>query len=230
MPVKEPPTEKVVTGPSTSSAFSGPAGAAVGEEEALEDLVRPVRAEDLGGVDAVGGGEALPELGRPPVRVAGERERPHELAGALDILVRMESTHVLRATFASHGTIPVHATSVGKLLLAYRRPGDLDRLLASPLPALASGTVTDAKRLRREILQARARGVAFGVNEVEEGAAGLAGAICDQQGDLIAVLHVEGPSSRFTRQRMEEIAGFVAEKARAIEREYATLVDLQMRP
>lgn len=154
-------------------------------------------------------------------------DRATELAGALEVLLRIESTHVLRATFASHGTIPIHATSVGKILLAYRRPSDLDQLLALPLPALASGTVTDPDQLRREVTKARSMGIAFGMNEVEEGAAGLAASICDHRGDLIAILHVEGPSSRFTRRRMTKISGLVKQRAQAIEREFKALVEIQ---
>lgn len=151
-------------------------------------------------------------------------DRAEHLADALDVLVRVESTYVLRAIFASHGTIPVHATSVGKVLLAHRRSTELERVLASHLESLASGTITDPVRLRQEIAEVHQSGVAFGANEVEEGAAGLAVAIHAQRGDLIGILHVEGPSFRLTPERMREIAGLATRTARAIEADFLALL------
>lgn len=154
-------------------------------------------------------------------------DRADHLADALDVLVRVESTYVLRAMFASHGTIPVHATSVGKVLLAHRRPIELERVLASHLETLASGTVTDPVRLRQEIAEVQRSGVAFGSNEVEEGAAGLAVAIHGQRGDLMGILHVEGPSSRLTPERLKEIAGIATRTARSIEADFLALLGEQ---
>lgn len=148
-------------------------------------------------------------------------DRADYLADALDVLFRIESTHVVRAAFSSQGTIPVHATSVGKILLAHRRPAELDRLLQRPLPALASGTITDPGQLRSELVEVQSSGVAYGANEVEDGAAGLAVGIHDHRGDLIAILHVEGPATRFTRPRMHEIGGLSLEVARLIEAEFS---------
>lgn len=154
-------------------------------------------------------------------------DRADHLAASLDVLVRVESTYVLRAMFASHGTIPVHATSVGKVLLAHRRPSELERVLDSHLESLASGTVTDPAGLRQEIAEVKRSGVAFGSNEVEEGAAGLAVAIHGQRGDLMGILHVEGPSSRLTPERLKEIAGLATRTARSIETDFLALLGEQ---
>lgn len=183
------------------------AGRVVGRE--LRSLARPY-VEQLAG-----------KLGEAVELAQVVDDRANYLADALDVLLRIESTHVVRAAFSSQGTIPVHATSVGKILLAHRRPSELDKLLKNPLPALASGTITDPDQLRRELAEVRSTGIAFGANEVEDGAAGLAVGIHDHRGDLIAILHVEGPATRFTRTRMQEIGELSSEVAHLIEGEFA---------
>lgn len=141
------------------------------------------------------------------------------LADAVEVLLRIESKHVLRAA-SFNGRIPVYATSVGKIILAHRSDKELERVLSGPLPPLARGTITDPERLRAEILAVRRSGVAIGVDEIEVGAAGVAAGIHDLRGDLVGILHVEGPSARLDRRRRTEIRGQLAERAAAIEAEF----------
>lgn len=72
------------------------------------------------------------------------------------------------------GRLPLHASSSGLVLLAGASAGIVDRVLAGPLPALASGTLTDPAAIRRKLAEVRRLGYAFAPASVEEVSTGLA--------------------------------------------------------
>lgn len=56
--------------------------------------------------------------------------------------------------------LPVHATAVGRVLLAHAPPADVRRVLTGRLPAYTDGTVTTPHALAAALAAVRARGVA----------------------------------------------------------------------
>jgi DNA-binding IclR family transcriptional regulator len=96
---------------------------------------------------------------------------------------------------------PLHTSSPGKLVLASLHPGDLDRYLAQPLQALTERTITDPAKLRHELAQVQASGVAASNQEFEDGCVGFSAAMTDWAGRLAAILSVTGPSFRIRRNR-----------------------------
>lgn len=96
---------------------------------------------------------------------------------------------------------PLHTSSPGKLALACLDPGDLDRFLAQPLQALTERTITDPAKLRHELAQVRASGVAASDQEFEHGCVGFSAAVTDWAGRPAAILSVTGPNFRMHRNR-----------------------------
>lgn len=95
------------------------------------------------------------------------------------------------------GRMPLHATSIGKALLAYA-PADVAlHLLAGPLRRYTPRTVVEPGRLGQQLEAVRERGVAF---EHEESAAGIvcvAAPVLGPAGGAVAAVSVTGPVSRF---------------------------------
>jgi DNA-binding IclR family transcriptional regulator len=58
------------------------------------------------------------------------------------------------------GVLPVHATAVGRALLAHAPPADVRRVLAGRMPAYTDSTVTTPDALAAALVAVRARGVA----------------------------------------------------------------------
>lgn len=104
---------------------------------------------------------------------------------------------------------PPHATSSGKVLLAFGAlevPDELDRY--TPL------TITDERRLGLdEIVE---RGWAAAVEELEEGLNAVAAPIRNVDGTVVAAVSASGPSFRLTPQRLPEVGESVAEGAQEI--------------
>ena len=65
------------------------------------------------------------------------------------------------------GRLPLHATGVGLVLLAYAPDDVLERVLGRPLRRYTRRTITDPARLRRELAEVRRTGVAISRRQIE---------------------------------------------------------------
>ncbi|AIJ24585.1 IclR family transcriptional regulator [Amycolatopsis methanolica] len=100
---------------------------------------------------------------------------------------------------------PLHATSSGKVLLAWAGDDDREAALAE-LPAFTPNTRTDRGKLAEELEQVRERGWACTVEELEVGLNAVAAPIRAANGDVIAALSVSGPAYRMEPSSYPDIA------------------------
>jgi DNA-binding IclR family transcriptional regulator len=93
-------------------------------------------------------------------------------------------------------------------MLAGLTPVALDRFLATPLESFTPATLTDATALRERLAQVTVDGYAWVRDEFSEGLASVAAPIRAPDGEVLAAIHVHGPSYRFpasgTRERVTE--------------------------
>jgi DNA-binding IclR family transcriptional regulator len=102
--------------------------------------------------------------------------------------------------------IPLHATSDGKVLLAYLAEGEVTDCLTPPLRRFTAQTITDLGELRRVLAEVRDRGFATAVEEVEAGLTAVAAPVRDADGRVVASISASGPSFRIPPERIDEIA------------------------
>jgi DNA-binding IclR family transcriptional regulator len=159
------------------------------------DLIRLARARD----DA----DVIAPLARPLLeKLAAEVEETVNLTlvgpdGKLDVVEQVDPDRILVTATWTGRPYPLHASSIGKLLLAGYDDAALEEVLSRPLPRLASGTLTDPDRLREEVARIRATGVSETVDELEDGLATISVGVADGRRGLAAMVSVSGPSSRF---------------------------------
>lgn len=111
--------------------------------------------------------------------------------------------------------IPLHATSNGKILLAFSPPSlfaDVTRALRRYTPR----TLVDEQTLTRELDEVRRRGWALAVDELEDGLTAIAAPIMGADGALAASLSASGPTFRLTADRTPDVAARVVAAAREI--------------
>ena len=120
---------------------------------------------------------------------------------ALDVVLQIETPHLIQAVNWVGRRYPLHASSSGKVLLAAFEPARLERFLEAPLERPTEATITDPNMLRREIELVAARGDAEISDELEEGLASLSVPIFEHGGRLVATLNVTGPTFRFDERR-----------------------------
>jgi DNA-binding IclR family transcriptional regulator len=93
--------------------------------------------------------------------------------------------------------IPLHAVSSGQVFLAQLAAPVLARYLAEPLEAFTQSTLTDATALLERMRQVRQDGHAWARDEYAIGISSVAAPIADARAEIVAAVHVHGPSYRF---------------------------------
>jgi DNA-binding IclR family transcriptional regulator len=113
---------------------------------------------------------------------------------------------------------PLHAVSSGQVLLAFRTPAAIERYLARPeLERFTERTLTAPDEVRERLHEVRRRGYAWAIEEFDTGIASVAAPIADSSGEVIAAVHVHGPSYRFPSADSEtELAQLVVTGAARI--------------
>jgi IclR family transcriptional regulator, acetate operon repressor len=111
---------------------------------------------------------------------------------------------------------PAHATSSGKVLLAFSGDDVLNTFLGQPLQQYTSRTVTSSRILRRQLAEVRERGYAETLEELEIGLNAVAAPIRSMDGDVAAALSVSGPSYRLAEEHLPAAAAQVRTAASEI--------------
>lgn len=104
--------------------------------------------------------------------------------------------------------LPAYCTGLGKAILAFSHEDAVERVLAAPMPAHTSTTITDPARFRRELEKIRSTGIAYDREEGTCGIACVAAAIVVESyvgrdgHRAVAGLSVTGPAHRLRPTRL----------------------------
>lgn len=109
---------------------------------------------------------------------------------------------------------PLHATSSGKVLLAFAPDDVRRRLVAQPLERCTPATITDRRVLQAELATVRERGWGATQGELEVGLNGVAAPVWTAGGELAGAISVSGPAYRLDADRFAEVAERVLAAAR----------------
>jgi DNA-binding IclR family transcriptional regulator len=93
--------------------------------------------------------------------------------------------------------IPLHAVSSGQVLLAFRPATSLQRYLGRPLERFTDRTIVTGDALLERLRAIRRDGYTWAREEFDEGISSVAAPIADANGEVVAAVHIHGPSYRF---------------------------------
>jgi DNA-binding IclR family transcriptional regulator len=93
--------------------------------------------------------------------------------------------------------LPMHAVSSGQVLLAFRSAATLERYLERPLERFTELTLVEPDTLRERLRDVRRDGFAWAREEFDRGISSVAAPIADASGEVVAAVHLHGPSYRF---------------------------------
>jgi DNA-binding IclR family transcriptional regulator len=110
---------------------------------------------------------------------------------------QVDSDHPVGVRDWTGARIAMHAVSSGLAVLALWPRTRIDAYLAGPLERFTDRTMTDPAQLRTRLQRIQIDGHAWTNGEYAEGIASVAAAIADAQGEVVAAVHVHGPSYRF---------------------------------
>ena len=111
---------------------------------------------------------------------------------------------------------PLHATSTGKVFLAYLSPAQRQTVLCSPLKALTVNTIVDLKKLDSALEQIRVQGYATAFEEIEAGFVAVAAPVFAIDGSVAAAISIGGPTIRLEPEVFKQIAELVVQQARTV--------------
>jgi DNA-binding IclR family transcriptional regulator len=113
---------------------------------------------------------------------------------------------------------PLHATSSGKVLLAWLDEDTLAPLLAGALNPHTPRTITDPAQLRAELALVRQRGWAATAEELETGLNAVAAPVHGADATVVAALSASGPSYRLRQDTFHDVARALCAGAAEISR------------
>ena len=167
---------------------------------------------------------SLVERARPILRdlmeTTGETANLGIARDASVLFVSQVETHASIRAFFPPGTLsPMHASGIGKALLAEMSAERRAQLLGSGrLERFTPATLCDPAALEANLTATRARGYAIDAEERNEGMRCIAAAIFDIHGEAVAGLSVSGPASRVREDQTEPLAGAVRDAAARLTR------------
>ncbi|MEO8296607.1 MAG: IclR family transcriptional regulator [Burkholderiales bacterium] len=134
-------------------------------------------------------------------------------AGRLTYTQIIESHKPVRYTVPIGTTRPLHATSAGRVLLAFQDDAwRRDYLKGADIRALTDKTITDRRQLARVFDRIRIAGCASTFGEVTPDVAGFAAPIFDPNGQVNAAVIVAAPIER-GRAAAERLTGIAIDTA-----------------
>lgn len=127
---------------------------------------------------------------------------------------RIESPMPVRTLSPIGSHRPLHATAVGKVLLASMDDAAVEAILERQgLAPVTSKSVTDLDVLRQQLAAIARQGYAIDVGEWADGLTCLAAPIRDAASRVVAAIGVSGPSWRVTDDRVPEVASLLVDNA-----------------
>jgi DNA-binding IclR family transcriptional regulator len=156
-------------------------------------------------------------------RLAGQARETAALAvvrgGVLTYVAEATADTVVAAGWQGR-QVAVHATSTGKVLLAFSHPAELRVLLRLPrggrLPRYTPSTITSLTALEKELALTRDRGYAVCRGEFESTAWGVSAPVLDLAERPVAIVSVWGPSERLTESRFDALGALAVASASEI--------------
>lgn len=118
---------------------------------------------------------------------------------------KVESNQTLRMHSRIGKRGLMHCTGVGKSILAYLEPEEVESiLLTKGMKAFTENTITNLEDMNNELMIIKQNGYALDNIENENGIRCIAAPIFDHNQKPIAAISISGPDSRVTMERIEK--------------------------
>ena len=145
---------------------------------------------------------ATADIAQPFMERVVERMRESCSLGVLDgadvvVIARVPARRIMSVNVVVGSRLPAHCTALGKTLLAYLTPEQLDQYFrVARLERYTAHTICNEAALRRELREAQKRGAAFANEEAEEGLRTVGVPVYDRTGQVAASMIVSGHAAR----------------------------------
>lgn len=140
-----------------------------------------------------------------------------EQDGAVLFVSQVETHAAIRAFFPPGTLSPMHASGIGKALLAHMDEARLVRVLGgAKLEAFTEHSITDATALRADLEAIRQRGYSVDDEEKNTGMRCIAAPVFDVNQEAVAGISVSGPTHRVSRAEIDRLSAPVIRAAQEL--------------
>ena len=137
--------------------------------------------------------------------------------GEAVFISQVESTEMMRMIARLGSRSPIHASGVGKAILAHLPERRVAQILQQRgLARFTERTIDNPAALRNELERIRVQGYALDDEEHAVGLRCVAAPIFDENGLPIAAISLSGPKARLVDSRLGELGGAIAQTAEEI--------------
>jgi DNA-binding IclR family transcriptional regulator len=124
------------------------------------------------------------------------------------LIERLDSTHFIRIVAHVGQRMPLYAGASGKVFLSFLPPDKQEEVLEKmQIEPLTLRTIIDPKQLRKELNMIHKCGYAVSHGERVEGASSVSAPIFNFRNQAIGAISISGPTSRFSKEKVNEIFG-----------------------
>jgi DNA-binding IclR family transcriptional regulator len=136
------------------------------------------------------------------------------------VVDRVQNLHIDLLTYRIGLNLPVHSTSLGKVLLAYLPEEEQNRILRSVnLTKFTSKNIVDEKLIKKNLRLIRERGYSTDEGETHEDLNCIAAPIRNGNGEVIAAINLMDEKSRRTAEDLFKLADYLKGRALFISRQ-----------
>jgi DNA-binding IclR family transcriptional regulator len=137
---------------------------------------------------------------------SGEEVALYVLEGARRVcIMRVESLHEIAKVGPVGTYYPLHAGASGKVLLAYLPADNRNAIIRKGrLEKYTSLTITDTKKLEKDLKAIRKKGYAVSRGEREPDAFSVTAPVWDASGRVVASISISGPNFRLTDKQLKK--------------------------
>ena len=153
----------------------------------------------------------LNNIARPFLEEIGEQSGETVVLAVFDgtdviNIMRVESRHVLQVHSAIGRIAPLHATAVGKILLAFMPEEEFTKYLGNKeLISRTNKTITNINVLKKELETVRREEIGIDDEENNPGVWSIAAPVRDWTGKVVAAVGIIGPVSRQSLRETEKL-------------------------
>lgn len=133
-----------------------------------------------------------------------------ENKGEVVYIAQIECIEMMRMIVKLGGRAPVHASAVGKAMMAWMNEEQIEQALRHRgLQRLTPQTITTMSALKEDMKLIRQRGFSYDLEEHTVGLHCVSSPIFNEHGEPIAGLSLSGPKARVTFERLPELGVMV---------------------
>ncbi|MZF86657.1 IclR family transcriptional regulator [Streptomyces sp. SID5643] len=132
------------------------------------------------------------------------------------VVDRVDCDQAVRTFHTIGDTSPLHATAVGRAVLAHLPRRDVDELIAAGLERFSDTTPVEPDELHAELDRIRTDGYAVNRNQYRPGVCAVAAAVLDEDGTPLAAVAASMPEARFDSERTPKWGRLLADTAAEI--------------